>query len=226
MARPTTGHTAKFTPGNVESAPDGRLFSNVFDRNAPPIVEALTPWIGDCTGNVLEIGCGTGQHAAAMQLAFSKLTWIASDPFELHRASTNAWREFHGLSERPALNLDAAGDWASHVHNLTPLDAIISVNVIHIAPWAVTEGIFCGAARTLSNDGLAIFYGPFMRDGEHIGDGNAAFDRGLRAENSQWGLRDIRDLENLGNQSGLRLEKVQTMPANNRMIFLRKTNPE
>jgi len=123
------------------------------------------------------------------------------------------------------LDLDAASRWASDaaVQGLGPLTAVLSMNVIHIAPFAVARGIVTGAAATLEPDGLLIFYGPFKEHGEHTGPGNAAFDAGLRAENPDWGLRDIAELAELANPAGLVQAALIKMPANNRLLIFQKS---
>lgn len=225
---PTSPHIARYNAGNADAETDGRLRSPVFERNSPPIIAALAPWLAGRTGPALEIGAGTGQHAGAFALAFPGLDWWPSDPEPGHRASIAAWRAFLRLPERDALDLDAATAWPGHpqVAALGPLAAIISLNVIHIAPYSVARGIVAGAARALAAGGLLIFYGPFKDHGRHIGSGNAAFDAGLRAENPDWGLRDLADIEALAADAGLAFAALHAMPANNRMLILSNPNPD
>ncbi len=222
---PTSQHIARYHAGNVPLEADGRLRSAVFERNCPPITAALTPWLAARSGRVLEIGAGTGQHAGAFALAFPGLDWWPSDPDPGHRASILAWRQFLRLPDRPALDLDAATDWAARRDTaaLAPLSAVVALNVAHIAPFAVTEGIVAGAGKVLDPGGLLIFYGPFKVNDTYIGDGNAAFDAGLRAENPEWGLRDTVAVEALAEAAGLGFAALQAMPANNRLLILRKT---
>ncbi len=225
MARPTSSHVARYDTANVASAPDGRLFSPTFDRNAPPLIAALAPWFAGGSGPVLEIGCGTGQHAGAFALAFPSLDWWPSDPFPEHRASARAWRAHLRLPDREILDLDATGDWpaAPGVRRLGPLAAVFAMNVVHIAPWAVAEGIVAGAGRALAPGGALILYGPFKVHGDFVGEGNRAFDAGLRADNPAWGLRDVAEIEALGRDAGLTFATLTAMPANNRLIVLQKT---
>lgn len=224
MARPTSTHIASYNAGNSPVTADGRLFSHVFDRNCPPIIAALTPWLAARGGTVLEIGSGTGQHAGACALAFPGLTWQPSDREPEHRASIAAWAVHLRLTSPPPLALDAADDWAISppVAALGPLSAVVSMNVIHIAPFAVAKGIVAGAGKALAPGGLLIFYGPFKVNSAHIGDGNAAFDTGLRAENPNWGIRDTVEIEALAVAAGLEFAALQAMPANNRLFVLRK----
>jgi SAM-dependent methyltransferase len=218
-------HVARYRPGEVEAAPDGRLFSPVFLRTNPPITAALARIFGDADGAVIEIGSGTGQHAAAMTLAFPALSWIPSDPDPLHRVSIRAWAAEYRVEAPEALDLDASTDWSGAARQAAggPIRAVVSMNVIHIAPWAVAQGIVAGAARVLAPCGWLIFYGPFREDGAHTGDGNRAFDARLRADNPDWGVRDVAEVAAIAEPASLILDQVLAMPANNRLVVFRKT---
>ena len=104
------------------------------------------------------------------------------------------------------------------VEQAAPFDTIVSINMVHIAPWAASLGLFAGAARLLCAGGLLVIYGPFMRDGVHNAPSNAAFDTSLKARNPSWGVRDIADLERVGEASRLRLRETIKMPADNRLL--------
>lgn len=221
---PSTPHVSRYR-GRVSDDPaDVRLDSPVFQRNCPPLLVALAPWLAHRTGVVLEIGSGTGQHAAAFRLGFPALDWVASDPDPEHRASILAWAGALGLPPRPALYLDAATEWARDptVAALGPLTAVLSMNVIHIAPVRVAEGIVRGAGHALGPGGLLVFYGPFVEHGEHTGEGNRQFDARLRAENPEWGVRDVDDLTGLARAAGLVPAALVPMPANNRLLIFRR----
>ena len=131
------------------------------------------------TSVVLEIGCGTGEHAVCFAEAMPSLTWQPSDPDSDSRASTNNWIKFAGLNNVLAtLDIDVCATlWG--VEQMAPFDAIVSINMVHIAPWAASLGLFAGADRLLRAGGLLVIYGPFMRDGVHDAPSNAAFDESL-----------------------------------------------
>jgi SAM-dependent methyltransferase len=223
-AAPTSAHAARYR-GRVSDDPaDARLQSPVFLRNSPPLLVSMAPWFAGRTGPVLEIGAGTGQHAAAFRLGYPALDWVASDPDPDHRASVAAWAEAAGLPARPGLDLDAAADWAERpeVAALGPLAAVVAMNVIHIAPIAVAEGIVRGAGRALGPHGLLVFYGPFRENGAHTGEGNRRFDEGLRAENPAWGVRDTAEIGAMAAAAGLAPAARVAMPANNRLLIFRR----
>lgn len=226
MSKPTTGHTANFRQSHFQREPDGRICARTVERNAKPIIDGLSPFLADLTGHALEIGSGTGQHILEFSRAFPTLTWTPSEPDETHRASINAWRDHSNAPSRDAIALDAAAYWADQpeLAAIRPLSLILSLNVIHISPFTVTKGIVAGAVASLKAAGLLAFYGPFRENGKHTGPGNQTFDARLRADNPDWGVRDVDDLVALGQVAGLQFKALLEMPANNRLLILKK-NP-
>lgn len=211
-------HIARYTPENVASAPGGRLFSPSFSRNFEPIRQALGRWLDGRTGTVLEVASGTGQHVAHLALAFPRLRWVPSDIYPEHHASISAWGRETGAANLAApIFVDAAADWPADpaVAALGPLAAVFASNLLHIAPWPVAEGLVNGAAAALAPGGMLILYGPFRRGDAPLGPGNAEFDAGLRAENPDWGLRDIEVVSRLAGGAGLGPAELVEMPANN-----------
>jgi len=200
---------------------DLRMFSPSAARNTAPILAVLKRVL-PAHGKVLEIGCGTGEHAVCFAEAMPALTWLPSDPDPGSRASTASWIAFKGLNNvLPPLDIDvSASSWG--VEHVAPFDAIVSINMVHIAPWAATLGLFAGAGRLLRASGVLFLYGPFMQNGEHNAPSNAAFDESLKSRNPSWGLRDIADLERVAAASGLHLRETIEMPANNMsLVFVR-----
>ena len=204
----------------------GRLDAPAFHRNNGPLRDVLKPLLQDREGDILEIGAGTGQHAVTFASEFADLAFWPSDPLAEHVASIDAWRRFSGLPNiKPATLLDvlekpwrlAGGEIAAQ-----SLAGVISINVVHIAPWPVAESVFDGARKYLAPQGLLIFYGPFKKDGRHNSQGNADFDEALRARNPQFGIRDLSDLSACAAANGLHLSDEITMPANNRTLVFRR----
>lgn len=197
---------------------DKRMFSPSAARNSAPIL-AIMKQVIPKQGNVLEVGCGTGEHAVCFAEAMPDITWQPSDPDLSSRVSTLSWITFKGLNNVHApLDIDVCSkEWG--VEPLMPFDVIISINMIHIAPWQATLGLFAGAGRLLRPDGVLLLYGPFMRNGIHNVPSNEAFDESLKASNPSWGLRNIEDLERVAEASGLRLSDTIEMPANNNVLL-------
>jgi SAM-dependent methyltransferase len=211
---------------NPQSHPNGRLDATAFHRNHEPIWRVLEPHLRGLTGDVLEAGSGTGQHIVEFARKAPHLTWWPSDPSEAHLRSIAAWAADAKLSNlRPARPIDLADpEWqwgAASRAKPRALSAIFCANVIHIAPWAVAEGLFAGAGRHLQTGGLLFLYGPFKRDGRHTAPSNEAFDASLRANEPQWGVRDMADVIALGERNSLYLVDTMPMPANNFTLIFR-----
>lgn len=138
---------------------DGRLNAPAFHRNHEPIRAILKEELTGKTGHAVEIGSGTGQHVIHFAKDHPDITWWPSDLNDNHILSIDAWRMAEGTENiMPAFPIDAsASDWADGSSAPLPesFDLIISLNVIHIAPWAVAEGLFQGAGRYLENTGKA-----------------------------------------------------------------------
>ena len=94
-------------------------------------------------------------------------------------------------------------------------DAVVCINMLHIAPWSAAEGLMAGAARVLRAGGVLYLYGPFQESGRHTAPSNAAFDAALRARNPDWGVRDLAEAANLARKRGFELTERIAMPANN-----------
>lgn len=211
-------HIFEYSPDNTRSENDGRLRSPSFERNFAAIRDAIRPFIDTGRGTVLEIGSGTGQHIAHWAGEFPGLRWVPSDIHAAHHASIAAWGRSLGCANlAPPLFLDAATDWPNDapVRSLGNVTVVLSCNVTHIAPWTVTEGLVRGAARVLAPGGVLILYGPFREGGRHTGEGNASFDAGLRAENPDWGVRDLDEVAALSAAAGFGAARITRMPSNN-----------
>ncbi len=209
-----------FSEAAATTPRDGLPDSPSFQRNHRPILNVLIPWLAHRSGDVVEIGSGTGQHLVAFAEALPDLAWWPSDPSAEHVAII-ARRRSAGAPANvmPPVLLDAAGDdWQFGTGGRPPaagLAAMVCINVLHIAPWPVAGGLMRGAARHLAPGSCLFVYGPFKRDGAHTSPGNAAFDESLRARNPDWGVRDVAEVEAEANRAGLQLAETRSMPANN-----------
>jgi SAM-dependent methyltransferase len=197
---------------------DGRWFAAAADRNKGPILAVLERVLPR-SGLALEIGSGTGQHVAHFATALQQLTWQPSDPDADFRKSVQTWiaRERPGNVLAP-VELDVLRrPWP-----VARADAIVCINMIHVAPWAATAALLGGAEDVLPAGGLLFLYGPYRRFGRHTSPSNEAFDAQLRAQDPAWGLRDLEAVVELAGAAGLALEEVVDMPANNFSVVLRK----
>jgi len=185
-------------------------------RNREPIREVLARWL-PARGLVLEIAGGSGEHAVHFAHAFPALEWQPTDPDDGARASIAAWR---AEEELPNLREPLALDVTSDVWPVARVDAVVCINMIHIAPWAATLGLFAGAARTGAE--VVITYGPYAFDGVLVPESNVAFDRSLRARDPRWGVRDVRDVVAVAGEHGFVHADTVAMPANNHSLLFRR----
>lgn len=189
-------------------------------RNAGPIGDRLAERL-PASGRALEIASGTGEHVVAFARRFPGIAWTPSDPHPEARRSIAAWIAWSGLTNaRAPLELDVtAAGWSAAV--APDLDAAVAINLLHIAPWAACEGLLSGAAGLLKPAGLIAVYGCFTREGRHLSDENAEFDRSLRHRNPEWGVRDVAEVTAEAERHALVLAEVIDMPADNLMLVLR-----
>jgi cyclopropane fatty-acyl-phospholipid synthase-like methyltransferase len=207
--------------GKAAPPPGGRLDAAAFHRNHAAIAGVLVPFLQDHTGHLLEIGSGTGQHAVDMARQMPTVTWWPTDFNDSHLRSIAAWRDHEKLENlKEPVRLDAsAADWQLKERGLPEwFTVMFCANVIHIAPWAVAEGLFAGASRHLRAGGQLWLYGPFRRDGEHNAPSNAAFDQSLRRQNPEWGVRDTGELRDLALRNNLTVKHTYELPSNNAIL--------
>lgn len=195
-----------------------RLSAPAAERNRGPILDVLRRVL-PARGDVLEIASGTGQHVVHFAAGLPGLHWRPSDPDAQARRSIAAWIAQAGLS-----NVDAplAFDVRDAAWPFAALDAIVCINMIHIAPWACAEALFAGASRVLRPGGVLVLYGPYRREGRHTAPSNAAFDAQLRNRDPSWGVRDLETVVALGLDRGLDCIEVVEMPANNLSVVFRR----
>ena len=185
-------------------------FSEASERNRVPILEVLKR-IFSRTRFVLEIGSGTGQHAAYFAAELPHLVWQASDVAD-NLPGIREW-----VSEPPPIELDVDKEWPK-----LDVDAVFSANTCHIMSWPQVEHMFARAGRLLPAHGVFALYGPFNHGGRHTSESNARFDAMLRARDPASGLRDVDDIVRLAALNGLGLEEDNAMPANNRLLVFQK----
>jgi hypothetical protein len=202
----------------IAAGPDPRRHAPATLRNRGPILEVLRQVL-PAAGTVLEIASGSGEHAVFFADALSDLMWQPTDPDPDNRASIRAW-----IAETGVTNVTAPADLnaAARAWPVTHADAIVCINMIHISPWAATLGLLAGAARTLPTAAPLYLYGPYLRNGRHTAPSNEDFDQSLRAQNPEWGVRDLDEVSEAAAQAGLTLAEVIEMPANNLSVVFRR----
>lgn len=192
-----------------------KQFSPSCARNKDAILAVLQEVL-PAAGTVLEVGSGTGQHAAFFAGRLPGLDWQPSD-LAASLPSIRAWTAEAGRPPnlRPPLVLDLlTGPWP-------PLraEAVVCINTIHIVSWEGVVRLFQGAAEVLVPGGVFFAYGPYRYASRPLEASNEAFDAWLKARDPASGVRDFAAVDALARTHGLTLAGDRAMPANNRSLW-------
>lgn len=199
--------------------PPGAWTSPSTARNRDPILAVLKPRLATVR-LVLEIAAGAGEHAVHNAARLPHLQWRPTDADPQALASIEAWRAHAALPNLLApLRLDAAEPAGWPVERA---DAVVAINMVHISPWAATEGLVAGAGRLLPSGGVLYLYGPYLEAEVETAPSNLAFDESLRRRDPAWGLRRVEAVAELAAARGLALAERIPMPANNLSLVFRK----
>jgi len=202
-----------------ERTANGKWSIPAAERNKGPILDVLARVLPR-RGVVLEIASGTGQHVMHFAKALPDLTWQPSDPdAELRESIALRVREERPGNVKGPIEIDVAKlPWP-----LEAADAVLAINLIHVAPWSATQALFQGAKALLSTGHVLFLYGPYRRFGHHTSESNAQFDLDLRAQDPEWGLRDMEAVSDVAAGAGFVLAETVEMPANNfSLVFKRR----
>jgi SAM-dependent methyltransferase len=191
-------------------------FSPAADRNKQHILEVLAQ-ILPAHGKALEIASGTGQHVMWFAAALPGWTWQPSDAKRAALESTAAAvaQQTHGNVQMP-LRLDVLTPF--WLETTERFDLIYCANLLHIAPWQTCAALMLGSQRHLAPGGRLVTYGPYFENEVATSEGNLAFDRSLREQNPDWGIRQLGEVRAEATRAGLKLAARNDMPANNLLL--------
>ncbi|BCG63192.1 MAG: hypothetical protein methR_P0886 [Methyloprofundus sp.] len=192
-------------------------FSQSCENNKHAILQVIQPIFAE-SKQVWEIGSGRGQHACYFAEHLPHLLWQATDRSE-NLAGINSWLQQAELSNLPpALVLDVLENaWPS-----TQIEALFTANTLHIMPWRAVQRLFVGLDEYLTEQAVVCIYGPFNYNGAYTSASNAQFDQWLKSIDPLQGIRNFDAVINLANSANLALINDFAMPANNRLLVLRK----
>lgn len=214
------------TAPNPLDPQDFRQYAPATQRNREPILQVLQRVLPP-TGTVLEVASGTGEHAVFLASQLQPRFWQPSDPNPVARRSIAAWQAAMQI-DNLALPIDLdvqQTPWTVEtgaVPLLAPIQAIVSINMIHIAPWSACLGLMAGAGRILPPAGMLYLYGPFQQEGQHTAPSNASFDAMLQAQNPTWGVRHLEAVVEAAQAQQLTLVETVAMPANNLSVIFQR----
>lgn len=192
-------------------------YAEACDRNQEAIFSVIEPLFSRSKA-ILEVGSGTGQHAIYFAERLPHLIWYTSDLEENHQG-IKLWLEEAGLSNtRPPAILDVR----QTIWPMLNIDAVFSANTVHIMHWDSVEKFFLGVGDMLPGGGSFVLYGPFNYNGDYTSDSNRRFDSWLKTEDPLSGIRDFEKLDELAENSNMKLINDYSMPANNRILHWQK----
>src|SRR5262245_24780469 len=202
-----------------ERRADGKWFIAAAERNKGPILDVLRRVLPG-QGVVLEIASGTGQHVVHFAKALPGLAWQPSDSDpQLRESIALRVREEQLANIKPPIDLDVARlPWP-----LQTADAVVCINMIHVAPWSATLALLKGARALLPAQHVLFLYGPYRRYGQHTSKSNEQFDSDLRVQDPEWGLRELEAVSEAAASSGFGLAEIVEMPANNFSLIFKRT---
>lgn len=185
------------------------------DRNKDFILRVLKEVLPP-SGDVLEIGSGTGQHAAYFAAHLPQHVWHPTD-LSANFPSIRAWAREKPLPNlRRPMELDLLA--APQSWPLTSAQAIVCINTIHIVAWKGVENLFAGAGKVLDRGGVLYVYGAYRYATRPLEPSNQAFHDLLQARDPASGVRDFEAVDELAKKNGLTLAGDRAMPGNNRSI--------
>jgi SAM-dependent methyltransferase len=195
-------------------------FSQACENNKQAILTILSDALAQ-TKLVVEIGSGTGQHAAFFGKNLPHLTWQTSD-LAINHPGINAW-----LMEMPANNVKNPividmNEPAAIAQYKFNVDAIFTANTLHIMSWPLVVKFFQAIAESLPSKGVVCIYGPFKYNGEFTSESNADFDLRLKDRDINSGVRDFEAVLALAKEAELTLINDHKMPANNQLLVFNK----
>jgi len=191
--------------------------SEACERNKGPILQILRGAFA-ASRHVLEVGSGTGQHAAYFARELPQLVWQSSDTGE-YLAPLRALIERESAANLPP---PIALDVRMHPWPVTGIDSVFSANSLHIMSWQAVEEFFRGVGAILGSSGVLCVYGPFRYAGRYTSDSNEAFDRYLQERDAASGIRNFEAVDELAVRAGFKLAADNDMPAHNRLLVWRR----
>lgn len=191
-------------------------------RNQEPIRQVLDKHFKNA-GSVLELGCGTGQHAVYCCEHMPHLNWLPTEmPGNL--AGAELWineAQLPNLGNPVPLDINRK-DW--QILEGKHFEYAYCSNLIHFIPEGSVINVFEGVSKHLIEGGVFAIYGPINQNG-FTSEGNASLDAWLKADiHPEAGIKELIAIELWANQFGLWLIANELMPANNHMLVFKKIN--
>jgi len=192
-------------------------FSQACENNKEPILQIIRQVYAN-TNFVLEIGCGTGQHACYFATHLPHLIWQPTDKQENIQSMNVLQQTNLHANLKSALALDITDKCWPYEN----IDAIFTANTLHIMSNKEVHQGFVQLGVHLKLKGLICIYGPFNYNGTYTSDSNARFDNWLKGQNPLSCIKNIEDIISFATDQSLSLINDFELPANNRLLVFQK----
>lgn len=189
-------------------------------RNQQPIMHVLSQHFIE-PGSVLELACGTAQHAVYCCEHLPHLNWLPSE-MPGHLDAAKIWVDEAQLENlHPPIPLDInQPDWP--LLNAKQFEYAYCSNLLHFVPEPSAINVFNLISQHLKAGGLFAIYGPINLNG-FTSDGNASLDTWLKSDiHPEAGIKELESIKTWANQYGLTLIANEQMPANNHILIFKK----
>lgn len=189
------------------------------ERNQGPILDQLNH-LWPTGGHLLELGSGTGQHAAFITQHRPDILWQTTEIAE-NLPITQQWFKASSQTnflEPKLLDIDRL-PWSYQ----PSFDAVYAANVVHFIAWTSVVNLLRGAYETLKPGGWLFFYGPYRYDQTFTSQGDAELDDWLKSQNALAGIKNIEEVHQAASHQGFEFINDLPMPANNRFLVFQKT---
>lgn len=188
------------------------------NRNRESILAVLKEKLPSNPGRALEMASGSGMHINFFAPHFSHIQFYPTEKdqevFDNIKQLTAAQGN-KNVEDPQHLDLTAPDTWLS-VEKKGHFNTIFCINIFQVAPISIADGMMKCASHLLTDDGSLLIYGPFSVDGAFTTDSNKEFNETLSSAGvSEWGLKDVADLQKAAAHHGLELKERIDMPANN-----------
>lgn len=188
--------------------------STAVDRNKGPILAVLQEVINGEAVRVLEVGSGSGQHAAYFAKHLKNVVWTTSDIAGQHSAITKQLIEARLSNLRGPLHFEIGKDeFPKYTY-----DVVFTANTFHIMNWKQCKNLMKMLGNRLREGAQVIIYGPFNYNSQFTSESNSEFDKWLKKNDAAKGIRSFEDVDNNMKKNGFTLYKDYEMPANNRIL--------
>ena len=189
-------------------------------RNQEPIYQVLSQHFKKA-GSVIELACGTAQHAVYCCQRMPHLTWLPTE-YSQNLDGARLWVDeanLQNLNTPVALDINQS-DWP--ILKEEQFEYAYCANLLHFVQEKSAKNVFSGVSKHLKENGLFAIYGPINING-FTSEGNASLDAWLKADiHPEAGIKELSVIEVWGAQFGFTLIANEKMPANNHVLVFRK----